>query len=128
MRKANLDERFKAFMIDWLFWGVVALLIYFIVQLLTKDMKIIAPIVFPFAFWLWFKDLAGKGFGKTQMKLRIVNASSGEIITNPLLLMIRNMTIMLWFIDIPMLFIDGESRRLGEKITNTKVIKLGNAE
>lgn len=125
MKRANLDERFKAFMIDWAFWGILGLIVFFIVQLFTKDTSIITIFVIPFAFWLWFKDLAGNGIGKRRKNLSIINVSTGKHVKNPFILIIRNMTITLWIIDLPLLFFDKESRRFGEKITNTKVIRNG---
>jgi uncharacterized RDD family membrane protein YckC len=123
LKNATLDERFKAFMIDWAVWSVIGLVTFLVANLITQDTRIMFISVSPFCFWLLFKDLAGNGVGKKRMNLSIINISTGVLVNNPFTLLIRNVTITLWVIDLPMLFFSNDGRRLGEKITNTRVIR-----
>ncbi len=123
MKKATLDDRLTAFVLDWAFWGILGLILYFLVRALTENATIIAVSSTPFAAWLLIKDLAGNGIGKTKMNLVIVDRNTKRPVANPVILLIRNLTLTIWFIDIPMLFLDPESRRLGERLTGTEVVK-----
>ncbi len=126
MKNATLADRFKAFMIDWVFWIIITLGIYFTLQLFTNNTVILKSLLFPFSFWILFKDLVGNGIGKSQVKLQVIYTATHKKVINPFVLIIRNLTIILWFIDIPMLFFGSDNKRLGEKITNTKVVKISN--
>lgn len=123
MRKATLDERFKAFFFDWIIWGAITTGTFFIAAILVQDRILATKIVLPFAFWILFKDLNGNGFGKRRYNLEIRYKSNNKICKNPIILIIRNITILLWIIDLIMLFFESESRRLGEMFTDTYVVK-----
>jgi len=70
---------------------------------------------------VFLKDcFKGQSFGKRILKLRIVNTFDGKPASLGRLIL-RNLTLIIWPVDVIMIFIHPE-QRLGDMIVSTKVV------
>lgn len=91
---------------------------------------VFAGLPFLLAGWLTFcllKDVAGgRSIGKRLLGLQIVAAQNG-LSPHPLKLVLRNLTLFLFPLEILMLFCKGH-RRLGDLLADTKVVAAGKGQ
>lgn len=69
--------------------------------------------------YILLKDITGQSIGKRCLKLRIQN-SDGTKIPSKGKMVLRNLPIILWPVEMILLLSSG--KRLGDRMTNTKVI------
>jgi uncharacterized RDD family membrane protein YckC len=81
-----------------------------------------------FGISLYFnKDcINGRSIAKRILKLQIIDLNSGQV-ARPLKCLVRNLTSIIWPIEIIMTMID-PSRRLGDRLAGTQVVRLVNQE
>lgn len=123
MRLATLDERFKAFLVDYLLWGTVSTVTIIAIDKTIGEMASKVATV-TFCLVLNFRDLGGRGVGKRICGLQVVRGNNWGKSPNPFALFIRSFFLWLWFVDWPFLLFTEEKQRLGDKVVGSVVIKL----
>jgi len=123
MRDATIRERIYAFIIDYVFWMIVAIFMIKILKYNGLDEDRIIAAVSPISFWILFKDFFGQGIGKRIIGLRIVYKYNINKVPNYFLLLLRNIPLIIWFVDLFILFKFNE--RLGDRLLKTNVIRIG---
>ena len=122
MIRATLNERFKAFLIDNIFWYCLATILLLIFKHFEIDYDTTIIFLSPLSCWILFKDLNGRGIGKWYMRLRIIKNAEPYKSPNMFVLILRNFT-LIFGIDFYLLLFGKEGKRLGEKWTNTIVVR-----
>jgi uncharacterized RDD family membrane protein YckC len=126
-QKVNLlSRRFVSIMIDI---PILTLIMIFLSALFTiminhygfGERYVIIQAVAVMFFVVFLKDcFKGQSFGKRLLKLRVVNTTDEEPASLGRLIF-RNLTLIIWPVDVIMLFVNPE-QRLGDMIASTKVV------
>ena len=129
---AGIFERFVARFIDRLLAIIVAIGLFFILNNFKDStfISIILPILIPFSYLL-FKDslpfLKGQSIGKKLMKLKVIDASTGQGLTGKygktFIREIVQWIPLLNLVDFLMIFGGYTRQRLADKWVETQVIK-----
>jgi uncharacterized RDD family membrane protein YckC len=123
MNIATIDERFKAWLLDYIAWSALSIIIIIPIWLIGNK-TIITTAVLIVCILFFFKDFKGNSIGKKICNLKIVYENDINKSPNILLLFIRNIVFMIWFIDLPYLFFIGKNnQRFGDKLIKSIVIK-----
>ena len=123
MDKITFQHRLKSMTIDFclvLITGSPFIILIFILKLENSPLYQISVISLLFSNFLC-KDLIGSGsFGNRIANLKVV--SSNESIITPLKLIMRNIFVFIWPVEIIMCYINPE-RKFGDIVFGTKVVQ-----
>lgn len=121
-----ISKRFAAFIIDLLIIAFICSLMYFLTQ--THKSQILLQINSAIMITLLLcKDcINGQSIGKRIMKLQVIDKSADNKVSN-LSLIVRNIFLVFWIVEVLVLLISRE-KRLGDFVAKTKVISNCNLE
>lgn len=129
-----VEKRLMAFIIDITIIGFLGFLLFSYLIMSGKfddffyEFKInwILTIYFVSFLDLLFliKDITGSSFGKKIMKIKIVSNDNIEIKPSIIILIIRNVFLSLGVIELLVMLVRKDKRRIGDLVTNTKVTNL----
>ena len=126
MYKITFQHRLKSMIIDFCIiciTGVPLVILIFILKLENSPFYQISAISLLFSIFLC-KDLIGGGsIGNRIAKLKVVN--SNESFVTPLKLILRNIFVFIWPVEILMCFINPE-KKFGDIVFGTKVVQYDN--
>ena len=127
-------ERFAAFFIDFIILTLITLAVCFIIVVPIMlglkpgdDARIVIRlsniILLANFIAVMFKDIrTGQSIGKKIMKLQVRDSTDTTKLPNKGKLILRNTTLILWFIEVIVLLIS--KRRIGDIIASTCVVKI----
>jgi len=125
MKKADIGKRIKAFLIDHIIYSII--LVGPSTLLIPSDNFFSAfPIFMIIAFIAYaFKDIFnGRSVGKRILGLYVRNHDDFAKTPRYYYLIIRNLFLFLWPVELILLLIDRDSRRLGDKLAKTQVVEI----
>jgi uncharacterized RDD family membrane protein YckC len=126
MDKITFQHRLKSMTIDFCIiciTGVPLIILIFILKLENSPLYQISAISLLFSIFLC-KDLIGGGsLGNRIAKLKVV--SSNKSFVTPLKLILRNIFVFIWPVEILMCFINPE-KKFGDIVFGTKVVQYDN--
>lgn len=127
-RDATISERVYAFAIDHfvvmgIFLTLTISLVYNFLQLSGKH--ILYMIVIVVGLYSVVRDIpGGRSPGKNSLNMFIVNIYEEHKLPNKMQLIVRNIAIILLPLDVILFLISHNKRRIGDRLTKTKVVKV----
>jgi uncharacterized RDD family membrane protein YckC len=125
IERANLKQRFVAIMIDYIIFALIFLATILVVggTIFIADVDKVKIVVLVTNFLFFLKDSTGQSPGKKLLGIKIVRKSdlSGPNIMLPL---IRNLFLCLGIIEVIVILFAENHERLGDKVTETVVVKI----
>lgn len=119
-------KRLIAFLIDLLLIVIIVNMFFFATQT-VKSQLFVQFLSAMMVTMLLCKDcISGKSAGKRIMKIEIANEKEGEKIS-AVSCIVRNIFVVLWIIEILVLFISKE-KRIGDYVAKTKVVSNSKVE
>lgn len=119
-------KRLIAFLIDLLLIAIIVNMFFFATQT-VKSQLLVQFLSAMMVTMLLCKDcINGKSAGKRIMKIEIANEKEGEKIS-AVSCIVRNIFVVLWIIEILVLFISKE-KRIGDYVAKTKVVSNSKVE
>lgn len=119
-------KRLIAFLIDLLLIAIIVNMFFFATQT-VKSQLLVQFLSAMMVTMLLCKDcINGKSAGKRIMKIEIANEKEGEKIS-AVSCIVRNIFVVLWIIEIFVLFISKE-KRIGDYVAKTKVVSNSKVE
>ncbi|MBR5236911.1 MAG: RDD family protein [Clostridia bacterium] len=117
-----MNKRILAFLVDY-FASMIILALVGLFSFLNITNRfwsqLYGILLFFCVFIICFKDIfAGQSFGKRIMKLKVVSLENKQ--PNVLVLLIRNITLLVWPIEVLLVLLD--KPRIGDVIAKTKVV------
>lgn len=112
------NKRALAFMIDYSI-EVFLIVVFNCFLLISPYTKFFALCIFLALPIIYFKDIVhGQSFGKKLLKIKVVdyNGNTPSIFK----LILRNITIMIWPVEVLLLLLEKE--KLGDRIAKTKIV------
>ncbi len=119
-------KRLIAFLIDLLLIAIIVNMFFFATQT-VKSQLFVQFLSAMMVTMLLCKDcINGKSAGKRIMKIEIANEKEGEKVS-AVSCVVRNIFVVLWIIEIFVLFISKE-KRIGDYVAKTKVVSSSKVE
>ncbi|MPM23070.1 hypothetical protein SDC9_69533 [bioreactor metagenome] len=119
-------KRLIAFLIDLLLIAIIVNMFFFATQT-VKSQLLVQFLSAMMVTMLLCKDcINGKSAGKRIMKIEIANEKEGEKVS-AVSCVVRNIFVVLWIIEILVLFISKE-KRIGDYVAKTKVVSNSKVE
>ena len=119
-------KRLIAFLIDLLLIAIIVNMFFFATQT-VKSQLLVQFLSAMMVTMLLCKDcINGKSAGKRIMKIEIANEKEGEKVS-AVSCIVRNIFVVLWIIEILVLFISKE-KRIGDYVAKTKVVSNSKVE
>jgi len=119
-------KRLIAFLIDLLLIAIIVNMFFFAIQT-VKSQLLVQFLSAMMVTMLLCKDcINGKSAGKRIMKIEIANEKEGEKVS-AVSCVVRNIFVVLWIIEILVLFISKE-KRIGDYVAKTKVVSNSKVE
>ena len=119
-------KRLIAFLIDLLLIAIIVNMFFFATQT-VKSQLLVQFLSAMMVTMLLCKDcINGKSAGKKIMKIEIANEKEGEKVS-AVSCVVRNIFVVLWIIEILVLFISKE-KRIGDYVAKTKVVSNSKVE
>lgn len=119
-------KRLIAFLIDLLLIAIIVNMFFFATQT-VKSQLLVKFLSAMMVTMLLCKDcINGKSAGKRIMKIEIANEKEGEQVS-AVSCIVRNIFVVLWIIEILVLFISKE-KRIGDYVAKTKVVSNSKVE
>lgn len=119
-------KRLIAFLIDLLLIAIIVNMFFFATQT-VKSQLFVQFLSAMMVTMLLCKDcINGKSAGKRIMKIEIANEKEGEKVS-AVSCVVRNIFVVLWIIEILVLFISKE-KRIGDYVAKTKVVSNSKVE
>lgn len=119
-------KRLIAFLIDLLLIAIIVNMFFFATQT-VKSQLLVQFLSAMMVTMLLCKDcINGKSAGKRIMKIEIANEKEGEQVS-AVSCIVRNIFVVLWIIEILVLFISKE-KRIGDYVAKTKVVSNSKVE
>jgi uncharacterized RDD family membrane protein YckC len=145
--RAPLRKRCRAFWIDFLVYCIILSVVFTALFLLIFDFKAVVNsaadderpifldsfkhfvVAIQISFFLFLlKDaLNGKSIGKKIMGLAVRDSRDYNKTPNILILFLRNIFLILWPVELIIIFIDKKNQRLGDIILGATVVEIKDA-
>jgi len=117
-----LGLRIAAFFIDMTFIMVIMFGAGFLIGIDRLNNNVVLALGYMcFILLLYFnKDIInGESIGKKLLRLKIYKIDGGE--SSKILLFIRNLFLIIWFLELIVILINNKGKRLGDIITKTEI-------
>ncbi len=112
-----IKKRLLALFIDYF---IIALAGFIILYLSRLSMPIYLQAVLRSLVYMFTKDsFTGQSIGRRLLNISIIDKSSSEAIS-PVKALVRNIFLMIWPIEIIVLFVTG--KRIGDIVTNSRIV------
>ena len=123
-------KRIAAFIIDYavvlMIGCFLAVIINGVIFAISKNTAMMPTLIIALSLiytMLFCRDIVnGQSLGKSLFKIKVVDASTNEM-PNLANIILRNVTIFVWFIDFVILIFNSK-QRLGDFMANTKVVEV----
>jgi len=127
-------KRLLAYIIDIFLFGILGIVIFITLLIVGayRDFFIEGKInwwlsilnIVPVNILFFLKDITGASPGKKIMKLKIVKNDDNETKPSTIFLIIRNVFLLFGLIELLIMLLRKDKRRLGDLVTKSKVIFL----
>ncbi len=119
-RKASLFKRIAALIIDLFDMALIGIVLALFVPGLPKGL-----IQILLGLYFVCKDtVGGQSVGKRVLKIYVKAGTNFDQTPNLQMLILRNLSALVWYVDVALVIFNGENRKLGDLLVGTKVVTM----